>query len=530
MLVECLYRVSTKSQVDHADIPLQRIECRKYAEARGWKIIKELYEEGVSGYKTSADERDAILQLREDALCKSFDVLLVFMFDRLGRREEETPFVVEWFIRQGIRVFSVHEGEQKLDNHTDKLLNYLYYWQGESESLHTSARVKTRMDQMRSEGLFVGGHILYGYRPVDHGRKNKRNNCVFDLEIDPAEAAVVKEIFRRTLEGVGSAVLARELNEKGIRTRKGKEFQRQTIKRILQNRQYTGYRISQNAVSPFLPELQIISEKDFERAAEIAARRKENHINWQMAPRRGVEPLLVNGVLYCGTCGHRMVWSRPAEGAKRTTAQYVCGASIDQKDVCLGQRSYSANKVDSKVVRVTNAILALMQEALPESTLKRAQNQQRQQYKNELEKAKKEAEKAAAGERYWTDEITKSLLSESEYTPQIINGEYKKAARKEEKALQKQEEQQQLLDELKQKHKHIRDLYKQFPVWREVFVSGSVEEKQKVFAELYACIEIERGYKMTLHLDAEFEELLCTSENKNLRRLWAKINKMTIAY
>ena len=39
--VECLYRVSTKGQVDHDDIPMQRIECRKFAESQGWIIIKE---------------------------------------------------------------------------------------------------------------------------------------------------------------------------------------------------------------------------------------------------------------------------------------------------------------------------------------------------------------------------------------------------------------------------------------------------------------------------------------------------------
>lgn len=47
--VECLYRVSTKGQVDHDDIPMQRIECRKFAESQGWIIIKELCEKGVSG-------------------------------------------------------------------------------------------------------------------------------------------------------------------------------------------------------------------------------------------------------------------------------------------------------------------------------------------------------------------------------------------------------------------------------------------------------------------------------------------------
>lgn len=43
-----------------------------------------------------------------------FDILLVFMFDRLGRIENETPFVLEWFAKHGIEVWSVNEGQQRL--------------------------------------------------------------------------------------------------------------------------------------------------------------------------------------------------------------------------------------------------------------------------------------------------------------------------------------------------------------------------------------------------------------------------------
>lgn len=55
--VYCLYRVSTKGQVDHNDIPMQRIECRKFAEEKGWTILREEAELGVSGYKVSAERR-----------------------------------------------------------------------------------------------------------------------------------------------------------------------------------------------------------------------------------------------------------------------------------------------------------------------------------------------------------------------------------------------------------------------------------------------------------------------------------------
>lgn len=104
--VYCLYRVSTKKQVDKHkdDIPMQKLACHKFAQQNGWLIMKEFYEKGVSGFKVSANDRDAIQELREAAVNQEFDILLVYMFDRLGRRDDETPFVVEWFANQGIEI------------------------------------------------------------------------------------------------------------------------------------------------------------------------------------------------------------------------------------------------------------------------------------------------------------------------------------------------------------------------------------------------------------------------------------------
>ena len=127
--VYCLYRVSTKGQVDKDDIPMQKTSCREFAERNGWTILKEFQKKGVSGFKVSASDRDAIQDLKAAAEKKEFDVLLVFMFDRIGRIDDETPFVVEWFIKHGIEVWSVNEGEQRMDNHVDKLMNYIRFWQ-----------------------------------------------------------------------------------------------------------------------------------------------------------------------------------------------------------------------------------------------------------------------------------------------------------------------------------------------------------------------------------------------------------------
>ena len=132
--VYCLYRVSDRGQVEKNDIPMQRIACQTFAQERGWEILREFSEKGVSGYKLTMQQRDAVMEIREDAMAGKFDILLVYMFDRIGRRDDETPFVVEWLVRNGISVWSVCEGEQRFDNHVDKLTNYIRYWQAAVES------------------------------------------------------------------------------------------------------------------------------------------------------------------------------------------------------------------------------------------------------------------------------------------------------------------------------------------------------------------------------------------------------------
>lgn len=218
--VYCLYRVSTLGQVEKDDIPMQKQRCREFAAAQGWSIVRELSEKGVSGFKVSARDRDAIQEIQRDAVDGKFDILLVFMFDRLGRRDDETPFVVEWFVRNGIEVWSATEGQQRFDNHVDKLMNYIRYWQASGESIKTSIRVKTRLGQMTEAGLYTGGTVPFGYHLEKRGRVNKRNREVCDLAIDEDEAEIVRLIFRKYVdEGYGAQRLCKYLHESGIHSR-----------------------------------------------------------------------------------------------------------------------------------------------------------------------------------------------------------------------------------------------------------------------------------------------------------------------
>ena len=180
--VLCLYRVSTGKQLYHneqnqADIPMQRIRCRDFAERQGWTVICELQEEGVSGHKVRAEKRDKIQTIKSYALEHKFDILLVFMFDRIGRISDETPFVVEWFAQHDIRIWSAVEGEQKFESHVDKLTNYIRYWQADGESRKTAERVANSMAILTSEGCYTGRRWFQSQRcpACRYGRNRRRS-------------------------------------------------------------------------------------------------------------------------------------------------------------------------------------------------------------------------------------------------------------------------------------------------------------------------------------------------------------------
>ncbi len=141
---------------------MQRRECKEFISRKDdWVFVGERMEKSISGYKVSAAKRDAIIEIREMVEKKQFDVLLVFMFDRPGRKEDETPFLVKWFIEHGIEVWSTREGEQKLDNQVARLLNFMRYWAANSESEKTSILVKAVHTQMTQDGIWRGAMAKY---------------------------------------------------------------------------------------------------------------------------------------------------------------------------------------------------------------------------------------------------------------------------------------------------------------------------------------------------------------------------------
>ncbi len=90
-------RVST---VGHGqDVGLQLDELRQVAGQRGWEVVEEFTDEGVSGVKTS---RPALDRMLADAQAGRFDVVAVWKLDRLGRSLQHVLGVLDQLTGQGV--------------------------------------------------------------------------------------------------------------------------------------------------------------------------------------------------------------------------------------------------------------------------------------------------------------------------------------------------------------------------------------------------------------------------------------------
>ena len=92
------------------------------------------------------------------------------------------------------------------------------------------------MREAASRGFFLGSKAPFGYAlvKVSEGVKERPT-----LEVDPATALVVKEIFESSLRGNGLKEICKELNDRGV-TNRGKRWYKGGLHYLLTNEAYTG--------------------------------------------------------------------------------------------------------------------------------------------------------------------------------------------------------------------------------------------------------------------------------------------------
>lgn len=517
--VYCLYRVSSAGKNEENDIPMQKIACRTFAEEQGWEIVREFIENGVSGYKLTLNERDALRIIREDACLRKFDILLVFMFDRIGRRDDETPFVVEYLVNNGVSVWSVCEGEQRFDNHVDKLTNYIRYWQASGESEKISERTRTRIRQLTEEGFFTGGYNAYGYDLVRRERLNKKNVPTCELQINEQEAEVVRLIFNKAIkEGYGPQRIANYLNQQHILTRKQKSWNQASISNILKNRLYTGVLSKGNMESKAMKHMQIINTETFAAAQEIRQIRNKRHdVAEKTIPRSTRGTMLLSGFLFCGHCGARMNGSLSQHTYVRKDGsvnpkqyyRYRCNRSIDGVQCkCYGPLTYVSKKVDTIF---ETSILALLEKLSEYSVEKIAEAKYKISIAGIQDRYKTITEQLATAENEICAihaEMTASLVGKSKFSIEILNTIEKSGKQKASALKAEQSEAEAELADSDALRREIQYRCSKYQGILDEYQTATLEAKKMLLSQLVHRIELRSNYAISIELNPRFEDFV----------------------
>lgn len=279
-------RYSSHNQRD-VSIEQQVEACRKHAAELGLTVTATYEDRAISG---KTDKRPSFQRMMRDAEQHKFAYVLAWKSNRIGRNMMQALVNESRLVDCGVKVFYAEEDFD--DNAAGRfalrsMMNVnQFYIENMAED------VKRGLYDNAKKGL-VNGSLPLGYKRGADGKP----------EIDEPKAAIVREIYTRVAAGELFASIADDLNARGIKTARGREWNKGSFHVLCHNDRYRGiYMYGDIRIPGGMP--RIISDELFYDAQEAYGMKKDNRYG---RARHGAENYLLTGKLYCGHCGGYMV-------------------------------------------------------------------------------------------------------------------------------------------------------------------------------------------------------------------------------
>jgi DNA invertase Pin-like site-specific DNA recombinase len=343
-------RVSTESQADdELPITAQLDEVRRFALNRGYEIVEEFIDAGITGRTENRPEFTRLRKIISSGKAE-FQAVIVWRSNRFARSSRIAQgfrFLLE---QKNIRLFSVTEPE--MNGSIGVLMNGILDAFNEFYSAQLGEDTFRGMIAAAKAGYATGGVTPYGLKRVpiilDSGAVKKK------FEPHPSEAPIVRRIYKMYADGSGLHQIARLLNVDGVKTKKGKDWELSSVHHILfKNREYYLGHIIFNRTKTIVkkriaykaPDEWIITENAHEAiiTPEMAEAVDRRHGMTQKPQFQNIHgKSLLNGLIYCGKCGRRFVGSCAHSGKPENNIRrwyYGCTAKkhamkVDRSDLC----------------------------------------------------------------------------------------------------------------------------------------------------------------------------------------------------
>lgn len=447
MRVGSLLRVSDKKQVkDDIPIPAQQKAIADFCLENNYELVKEYIEAGVSAFKNSANDRDIIENVYQDAKNRLFDILLVFKSDRLSRRSKEYPIILDTLKKYGVTVWEVSRNKRLTpNNHEEDLTTFIDGWQAEGESLNTSIRSHAGKVANAYQGKHNGGPCSFGFKVKqwisDHTNRRVRNYAVY--EINPYEANIIEIIADMYERGFGSRYIAKYLNQHDLYNRAGSEWLSNNIRKMMRNPAIAGitlYRIdgktthkSHQYKDLYDPNYYAHKDQDgnyilnelailpLDRWLNIMTIMENNSKSGHSNSNRQ-QPCLLSGFVRCGYCNKSMTginYKAPRPKKDGTISYYNRSAyrcsSHSLGSSCEGPSQVAISKVDTLFLEELKILFNKMDPKKLIRQVKDESDESIQNLKLTLKKLKKDARKAEIIHDKWLNEMDEYFARDGEY-------------------------------------------------------------------------------------------------------------------
>lgn len=304
-------RYSSDNQTEQS-IEGQLRVCQQFAKNNDILILDTYIDRAMTG---TNDARPDFQKMLKDSNKKQWDYVIVYKLDRFSRNKYEATIHKHTLRENGIKLLSAMENIP--DTPEGIILESLLEGMNQYYSAELSQKIRRGQKESYIKGNYTGGPILFGCDVKDK-----------KYVINPNEAEIVKEIFTKYANGITGKSIAKDLKNRGIRTKKGAYIDAAMIYKIIQNIKYTGVAMYGNETYKNIYPA-IIDEETWKKVQSIRMENKHSP-----GRKKEIFDFILSGKLVCGHCKNLITGESGTSKSGEKYYYYNCVSKRKRKADC----------------------------------------------------------------------------------------------------------------------------------------------------------------------------------------------------
>lgn len=340
-------RVSTDEQAEGGHSLDEQARLGREAVTESRRLVDVFSDPGYSG---ASDQRPGLQQMLDRL--DEIDVIVVWAMDRLARDVELFARLTKLFTAADVRIESL-TGQVDLSTSEGRAMAGFTSVIGQLEREKIAERVRMALAARKRKGQHNGGPAPDGWMDVQVGIDEKAKKPISERVHDPERAPVIRHLFDLADRGMPDAVIARQLNEEGYRTRSGLPWTRRLVQAHVTNAWHAGKVVlHRGKLDEEVFDGQhepLVDPTTFDRIQKRRAKRDKGagqHVQGRPAHRH-----LLAKMAGCGECGSPIfcttsAYRRKSDGGR--ARQYACRGYKSSDGTC--DLVVNAEAVDAAVL------------------------------------------------------------------------------------------------------------------------------------------------------------------------------------